>query len=118
MDGVMADGDPSLLRVVIGNLFGNAWKFTSLREKAIIDFGTVEIDGRPVFFVRDNGLGLDMADAGRIFRPFERLEGGGDIGGVGIGLATVQRIIKRHNGEVWAEGEPGKGAVFYFRLTH
>ena len=116
-DGVVANGDPNLLQVVIGNLFGNAWKFTGIREEAFIEFGSTEIRGKQTIFVRDNGIGFDMSDAARIFAPFERIKTAGDVGGIGIGLATVQRIVKRHGGKVWAEGEPGKGAAFYFTLA-
>jgi signal transduction histidine kinase len=114
---LMVDGDANLLRVVIGNLFDNAWKFTGMREEGTIELGSTQLDGKQAFFVRDNGPGFEMADADRIFTPFERLHEMKEIGGIGIGLATVQRIIKRHGGKVWAEGEPGKGAVFYFTLT-
>jgi len=113
---LMVDGDANLLRVVIGNLFDNAWKFTGMREEGTIELGSTQLDGKQAFFVRDNGPGFEMADADRIFTPFERLHEIKEIGGIGIGLATVQRIIKRHGGKVWAEGEPGKGAVFYFTL--
>jgi PAS domain S-box-containing protein len=115
-DGVVADTDPDLMRVVLGNLLGNAWKYTSTRDEALIEFGADECDGKVVYFVRDNGVGFDPAEADKLFAPFCRLQQGEGIGGMGIGLATVDRIIKRHGGEVWAEGEPGKGATFYFTL--
>jgi PAS domain S-box-containing protein len=114
--GIVAEADPDLLRVVIGNLFGNAWKFTSTREEAVIEFGAKESDGKRTYFIRDNGIGFEPAEADKLFAPFQRLERGEDVGGLGIGLATVDRIIKRHGGKVWAEGEPGKGATFYFTL--
>jgi PAS domain S-box-containing protein len=114
--GVVARGDPSLLRVVLANLLGNACKYTSKRKEAVIDFGVTEIDGKPAYFVRDNGTGFDMTDAEKMFQPFQRLPGGEEFGGHGVGLATVERIIRRHGGRVWAEGEPGKGAAFYFTL--
>jgi signal transduction histidine kinase len=115
-EGIQADGDPDLLPLVLDNLFGNAWKFSSTREDAVIAFGMVTVDGENIYFVRDNGAGFDMAEAGRIFSPFARLSPKGQKG-FGIGLATVERIIQRHGGRVWAEGESGKGATFYFTLT-
>ena len=114
--GIVAEADPDLLRVVLANLFGNAWKYTSNREEGIIEFGATEINGKRTYFVRDNGIGFDPAEAGKLFAPFQRLERGREVGGLGIGLATVARIIQRHGGEVWAEGEPEKGATFYFTL--
>lgn len=113
---IVADTDPDLMRVVLGNLLGNAWKYTSEREEAVIEVGTIEREGRSVYFVRDNGAGFDPAEAEKLFAPFTRLQQGKEVGGMGIGLATVERIISRHGGEVWAEGEPGKGATFYFTL--
>ena len=114
--GVSAYVDADLLRVALNNLFGNAWKFTAMREEGIIEFGTTEVDGKPAWFVRDNGIGFDMADTGRLFVPFQRLPGAEQCRGFGIGLATVERIIRRHGGRIWAEGEPGMGATFYFTL--
>jgi PAS domain S-box-containing protein len=116
-EGKPVKGDPNLLRVVLENLFSNAWKYTGKKEGAIIEFGRVDIDSRPVWFVRDNGQGFDMAFADKLFIPFQRLPGADEFNGHGIGLATVERIIRRHGGQVWAEGEPGKGATFYFTLT-
>ncbi|MBI1921921.1 MAG: PAS domain S-box protein [Geobacter sp.] len=115
-DGLKADGDPRLLRAVLENMIGNAWKYTGKREEASIEFGMVEQEGKTAFFVRDNGAGFDMAEADRLFAPFQRLHGREEFEGSGIGLATVRRIIERHGGRVWAEGEPGKGATFYFTL--
>ena len=102
--------------MVLDNLLGNAWKYAGIREDAVIEFGETEVDGKPAFFVRDNGPGFDMADADKLFVPFQRLPGTEVDAGFGIGLATVERIIRRHGGRVWAEGEPGKGATFYFTL--
>ncbi|MCM2358243.1 MAG: PAS domain S-box protein [Geobacteraceae bacterium] len=113
---VTADGDPALLRVVLENLLGNAWKYTGKREEAVIEFGVTEIDGKPACFVRDNGAGFDMAYADKLFAPFQRLPGTDEFRGHGIGLATVERIIRHHGGKVWTEGEPGKGAIFRFTL--
>jgi len=116
-DGIGVDGDENLLRVVLTNLLGNAWKYTATREQALIEFGAQEIDGQPVYYVRDNGSGFDNAAAEKIFAPFQRLPGAEVCRGFGIGLATVERIIRRHGGRVCAEGVPGKGATFYFTLS-
>lgn len=116
-EGVMANGDPVLLRVVLENLIGNAWKYTGKQTQALIEFGSTDIDGTTAYFVRDNGLGFSIQDAEEIFVPFKRLPGTTGVKGHGIGLATVERIIRRHGGRVWAEGQPGIGAVFYFTLN-
>ncbi len=116
VDGIAVDGDANLLRVALDNLLGNAWKYTGAHEEAIIEFGTAEVDGRPACFVRDNGPGFDMADAEKLFLPFQRLPSAEEFKGFGIGLATVERIVRRHGGRIWAEGEPGKGATFWFSL--
>jgi PAS domain S-box-containing protein len=116
-DGISADGDADLLRVVLDNLLGNAWKYTGTRDEGIIEFGTTEVDRKPAHFVRDNGQGFAMEDAEKLFLPFQRLPGAEACRGFGIGLATVERIIRRHGGKVWAEGAPGKGATFYFTLS-
>lgn len=118
-EGVGADGDPALLRIVLENLLGNAWKFTSKRDGARIEFGAAEGEeaGGRVFFVRDNGAGFDMKYADRLFAPFQRLHGADEFEGNGIGLALVKRIIGRHGGRVWAEGDAGRGATFYFTLA-
>ena len=115
-EGVTANGDPRLLRAVLENLIGNAWKYTGKREEGVIEFGATEVDGRRAYFVRDNGKGFDMADADKLFIPFQRLHDAEEFKGSGIGLATVERIIRRHGGRIWAEGEPDKGATFYFTL--
>ena len=115
-DGITAIADANLLRAVLENIFGNAWKYTGKREQSIIEFGATEIDGKPVYFVRDNGVGFDKAEADGLFTPFQRLPGAEDFRGFGVGLATVERIVRRHGGSIWAEGEPDKGACFYFTL--
>lgn len=114
--GVTVQGDPAMLRAVIDNLLENAWKFTGKIEEAQIEFGLMKADGKTVYFVRDNGSGFDMAYANKLFTAFQRLHGTADFPGLGIGLVTVQRIIRRHGGHIWAEGKPGKGATFYFSL--
>ena len=114
--GMTAKGDQQLLRIVLENLLGNAWKFTSKCPAARIEFGRAQQDGKSAFYVRDNGAGFDMAYVGKLFGAFERLHDEGDFPGTGIGLATVQRIICRHGGQVWAESEVGRGATFYFTL--
>lgn len=116
-EGISVIGDASLLRVVLENLLGNAWKYTGTQEEAIIEFGLKQRDGKQVYFVRDNGLGFDMADKDKLFLPFQRLHGTEEFAGHGIGLATVERIIRRHGGRIWAESEPGKGAAFFFTLS-
>ncbi|QXE91810.1 response regulator [Geomonas subterranea] len=114
--GLSARGDSQLLRAVLANLLGNAWKYTTERTETLIEFGSTMREGEAVFYVSDNGIGFDMAQTKEIFVPFRRLPGAQRSGGFGIGLATVERIIKRHGGRVWAEGEQGKGATFYFSL--
>ncbi|HME00083.1 MAG TPA: ATP-binding protein [Terriglobia bacterium] len=114
--GVEAEGDPHLLQVAIENLLGNAWKFSARQCPARIEFGLAEQNGRRVYFVRDNGVGFDMAYVGKLFAPFQRLHAATEFPGTGIGLVTVQRIVRKHGGEVWAEGMVGQGATFYFTL--
>ncbi len=112
-----ANGDPYLLRIILENLLNNAWKFTSNVEKPLIEFGAIEINDQKVFYVKDNGAGFDMRYIDKLFVPLQRLHSPGEFEGIGIGLATVSRIIKQHKGKIWAESNPGEGAVFYFTLN-
>jgi len=115
---IQVTGDFRLLRIVFENLLGNAWKFTAKTKEPVIEFGTMEYQNKKPYFVRDNGAGFNMAYADKLFRPFQRLHSSTEYEGTGIGLASVQRIIKRHGGHVWAEGEVGKGATIYFTLDY
>ena len=115
-EGISVRGDAGLLRVVLENLLENAWKFTSKEPEVLIEFGAVEQEGRPVYYVRDNGVGFDEAYADKLFAPFQRLHGEGEFEGTGLGLTTVARIVRRHGGILWAESEVGRGARFYFTL--
>lgn len=108
--------DPPLLRVVMENLLGNALKYSSKKDSARIEFGSGQRDGKTYYYVKDNGAGFDMRGASRLFQPFQRLHPVSEFPGTGVGLATVQRIIQKHGGEVWAEGTVGQGATFYFTL--
>ncbi|MDI1338881.1 PAS domain S-box protein [Polaromonas sp.] len=115
--GLQAQGDGRLIHVVMENLLGNAWKFSSGRSRTEIRVGrTTDAAGLPVFFVQDNGAGFDMAYADKLFNTFQRLHAVTEFPGTGVGLATVSRVISRHGGRVWAQAEPGKGATFFFTL--
>lgn len=115
-DHLVAEGDRSLLSAALNNLLGNAWKFTRGRTTARIEFGCREEEDGRVYFVRDNGAGFDMAYAHKLFEEFQRLHATVEFEGTGIGLATVRRIVRRHGGHVWAEGEVDRGATIYFTL--
>lgn len=124
-DNLSSTGDPTLMRLVLENLIGNAWKYSARSEHARISFGTVQQPGNTVaqgkgngetYVVRDNGAGFDMRYADRLFGLFQRLHSASDFAGHGVGLASVQRIVRRHGGQIWAEAEPGKGAAFFFTL--
>ncbi len=114
--GLHATVDPNLMRIALTNLFDNAWKFTSKIENAHIEFGAAEKDEKTVYFIKDNGAGFDPSYADKMFLPFHRLHSEKEFEGMGIGLAIVERIIRRHDGKVWAEGEVDKGATIYFTL--
>jgi signal transduction histidine kinase len=115
-EGLEVFGDAKLLEIAVRNLLGNAYKFTGKRPDPQIEFGVTKSSDSLVYFVRDNGAGFDMTRANRLFGAFQRLHDEADFSGTGVGLATVKRIIHRHNGEIWAEAEPGKGATFYFTM--
>jgi light-regulated signal transduction histidine kinase (bacteriophytochrome) len=115
-EGAVGNGDPRLLRAVLENLLGNAWKFTTRTESPRIEFGSELRDNATTYYVRDNGAGFDATYANKLFSPFQRLHRADDFPGTGIGLATVQRIINRHGGRIWAEGHVGRGATFFFTL--
>lgn len=115
-EAVHAEGDRRLLHIAMVNLLGNAWKFTATRQPAEIEFGSYVENGQPHYFVRDNGVGFDPAQIDRLFTPFQRLHALSEFPGNGIGLATVQRVIRRHGGQVWASAEVGAGAMFTFVL--
>lgn len=117
-DGLTTHGDAHLLNIVLTNLLDNAWKFSSKRERAEISFGKTRSNGETNYFVRDNGAGFDMAYAGKLFRAFQRLHTSREFEGTGVGLATVQRIINRHGGRVWAEAVVDGGATFYFTIPN
>jgi PAS domain S-box-containing protein len=114
--GLAASGDPNLMRTLLENLLSNAWKFTSKKPQARIEFGMTYHDDKPVFFTQDNGAGFDMTYADKLFKPFQRLHSLADFPGTGIGLASVRRIVHRHGGRAWAKGKPNEGATFYFTI--
>jgi signal transduction histidine kinase len=116
-DGLADEGDVRLLAIVLENLIGNAWKYSSKRDDARIEVGTTASNGPRTYFVRDNGAGFDMAHADKLFGVFQRLHSESEFEGTGIGLATVQRIIHRHGGHIWAEGKVNQGATFFFTLS-
>jgi signal transduction histidine kinase len=113
---VYGKGDERLLKIVLENLLGNAFKFTSKTDRARVEFGRGMKDGAEAFYVRDNGAGFDMTYADKLFTPFARLHAAQEFPGSGIGLAVVQRIINRHGGRLWADGEPSRGATIWFAL--
>jgi signal transduction histidine kinase len=115
-DGLTAKGDARLLQIALENLLGNAWKFTGKKEQARITFGATQDSERTVYFIRDNGAGFDSAYADMLFGAFQRLHSASEFPGTGIGLATVQRIVRRHGGQIWAESAVDQGATFYFTL--
>ncbi|MCC6801415.1 MAG: PAS domain S-box protein [Anaerolineae bacterium] len=115
-DGLVTNGDARLMQVVMGNLLSNAWKYTSKQPQPQIEFGSADQNGRRTYFVRDNGVGFDMSYSDKLFGVFQRLHGANEFPGNGIGLATVQRIIHRHGGEIWADAAVNMGATFYFSL--
>ncbi len=113
-EGMSVEADPTLMRVVLENLIGNSWKYTSKKEHANIEFSSIEKNGKPLFYVRDDGVGFDMKYAKKLFTPFQRLHSESDFPGTGVGLASVKRVMHRHNGRVWAEAVPDEGATFFF----
>ncbi|MCG8565286.1 MAG: ATP-binding protein [Desulfobacterales bacterium] len=115
-DGITGHADRRLVAVVLKNLFENAFKYTSRQSEPRIELGKMDLEGKPTFFIKDNGAGFDMSNADKLFLPFRRIHRRDDFAGTGIGLATVERIILRHNGKIWAESAIGEGAVFFFTL--
>src|ERR1044071_1286627 len=115
-EGVIVEGDPKLLRIVVENLLGNSWKYTSKHSQARIEFGVVQQQGKPAYFIRDDGAGFDPSYASRLFGAFQRLHAEKDFPGTGVGLAPGRRVLQRHSGRIWAEGAVERGSTFYFTL--
>jgi light-regulated signal transduction histidine kinase (bacteriophytochrome) len=115
-EGMRNRCDRRLMRAALQNLLSNAWKFTASIDDPVVEFGSLDVEGETVYYVKDNGAGFEMEFAERLFKPFQRLHRADEFEGSGIGLATVERAISRHGGRIWAEGETGKGATFYFTL--
>jgi signal transduction histidine kinase len=115
--GLATQGDPTLLRLVLENLLGNAWKYSGRTPRAHISLATIPHGNRIAYVVRDNGAGFDMRSSERLFSLFQRLHSASEFPGHGVGLASVRRIVRRHGGDIWAEAEPGRGAAFYFTLA-
>lgn len=115
-EGLVVTADPGMMSILMDNLIRNAWKFTRDADPPCIEIGRTETERGPAFFVRDNGIGFDPEQAGMLFRPFHRLHGEAEYEGTGIGLASCKRIVDRHQGEIWTEAAPGRGATFYFRI--
>jgi light-regulated signal transduction histidine kinase (bacteriophytochrome) len=115
-DNLVDSADPRLMRIVLENLLGNAWKFTGKKEKTEIEFGSTTEDNKKVYFVRDNGAGFNMENSKKLFAPFQRFHSAEEFSGTGIGLALIQRIIIRHGGSVWAQSQPDRGTTIYFTL--
>jgi light-regulated signal transduction histidine kinase (bacteriophytochrome) len=115
-DGLVAEADARLVEIVLENLLGNAWKFTAKTGSPRVELGSLERDGHTTFYVKDNGAGFDQSKAERLFAPFQRLHSVGEFSGTGIGLATVGRIVDRHAGRVWIEGQMEGGATVYWTL--
>jgi signal transduction histidine kinase len=115
-ENLICYGDARLLRIVLENLLANAYKYSSLKKQPLIEFGATKIEGQTAYYVKDNGVGFDMAHRDKLFEPFQRLHNVDQFEGSGIGLSTVARIIRRHKGRIWADGKPTQGAVFYFTL--
>ncbi|MCM0081423.1 ATP-binding protein [Geomonas sp. Red32] len=116
-EGISVNADHELMATAINNLVDNAWKFTVRKETALIEFGYHRQGDETVYYLRDNGVGFDMRYAERLFGPFQRMHGGSEWQGAGVGLALVQRVIHRHGGRIWAEAEPGEGATFFFTIA-
>jgi light-regulated signal transduction histidine kinase (bacteriophytochrome) len=116
-EGMTTNADPRLMRSLMENLLGNAWKFTRDRSPAVIEVGLMRRDAATIYFVKDNGVGFDMAYVNQLFSPFRRLHKETEFEGTGIGLATVARIVRRHGGRIWADSTLGEGTTFYFTLA-